>query len=94
LERKAVKERTDIRTPAEEDAATEAVVLRHLLALHPVQVTVEELLREVAEEPEDFARRDAVERAVRDLACVGLLHRSGDLVFPSRAALRFDEIVG
>lgn len=84
----------DIRAPAEEDTATEAAVLRQLLALHPVQVTFEELLREVAADPEDFGERDAVERAVRDLGAAGLLHRSGDLVIPSRAALRLDQLLG
>jgi hypothetical protein len=84
----------DIRTPAEEDARTEAVVLRWLLALHPVQITFDELLREVCEEPEDFAQRDAIERAVRDLVTTGLAHRNGEFVVPSRAALRLDELLG
>jgi len=84
----------DIRTPAEDDAAVEAALLRQLLALHPSQITFGELLREIGAGPEDFAERDAVERAVRDLTAAGLLHRNGDLVLPSRAALRFDELLG
>jgi hypothetical protein len=84
----------EIRTPAEEDAVVEAAVLRQLLTLHPVQIVFEDLVREIAMEPEDFAQRDAVERAVRDLAAAGLLHRRDDLVTPSRAALRFDELLG
>lgn len=83
-----------IRTPIEDDAAIEAAVLRQLLALHPAQVTAEELRREIGGEPEDFVQHDAVERAVRDLTASGLLHRSGDLIVPSRAALRFDELLG
>jgi hypothetical protein len=82
----------DIRTPADDDAIVEAAVLRQLLFLHPVQVTFDELLREIAVEPEDFAQRDAVERAVRDLAAAGLVHRREGFVIPSRAALRFDEL--
>jgi hypothetical protein len=82
-----------IRTPAEEDAAVEAAVLRHLLSLHPVQVVFDELLREIAVDPKDFAQRDAVERAVRDLVVAGLLHRCDEFVIPSRAALRFDELL-
>jgi hypothetical protein len=42
----------------------------------------------------DFAQRDAIERAVRDLVGVGLLFRSDRLVLPTRAALRFNEILG
>lgn len=83
----------DIRTTAEEDAAVEAAVLRQLLALHPTQITVGELLAEIAGDPGDFGERDAVERAVRDLAAAGLVHRHGDFAVPSRAALRFDELL-
>ncbi len=84
----------EIRTPDSEDTTVEAAVLRQLLALHPVQLTVGELVREIAGEPEHFALKDAVERAVRDLAAAGLVNRSGDVVLPSRAALRLDELLG
>lgn len=83
----------EIRVPAEQDAATEAAVLRQLLAAHPAQSSFEELLHDVASDPGDFSQRDAVERAVRDLTACGLLHRNGELVLPSRAALRFDELL-
>lgn len=79
--------------PAEEDAAVTAAVLRHLLALHPAQVTLDELIREMAGGAAGFDHRDAIGRAVRDLAGVGLLHRNGDLVFPTRAAFRFSELL-
>lgn len=84
----------EIRTPAEDDTAIEATVLRQLLALHPVQVTLEEMHRELGIEPEDFAERDAVERAVRDLVAAGLAHRHEEFVIPTRAALRCDELLG
>lgn len=80
------------RTPAAEDTAAEAVVLQQLLSLHPTQLSFEELLRELGD-AEDFARRDAVGRAVRELSAAGLLHRNGDLLAPSRAALRLDELL-
>lgn len=82
------------RTPAEEDAAVESALLAHLLALHPASVSEEELRREFLADPEDFAEADALERAVRDLVAAGLLRRAGDGVVPSRAALRFDELLG
>ncbi len=82
------------RTPDVDDAAIEAAVLRQLLSLYPVQLTLEEAVREVAGGTEDFALTDAVERAVRELTAAGLVHRNGDVVLPSRAALRFDELLG
>jgi hypothetical protein len=83
----------ETRTPAEDDAVVEGAVLRLLLELHPAPISFEELLREIAAGAADFAQRDALERAVRDLAATGLLHRNGDLVLPSRAAVRFDELL-
>ena len=83
----------DSRTPAAEDAATESAVLQQALALHPVQVTVAELVREVGGESPDFARRDAIERAIRDLSSAGLIHSHGAFVMPTRAALRFSELL-
>jgi hypothetical protein len=88
----AMDETDQTRTPAQEDAKSEATVLRWLLALHPVQITFDELLRDVCEESEDFAERDGLERAVRELASSGLVHRNGDFVVPTRAAIRFDEL--
>lgn len=89
-----MEDRDEIRNPVEEDASIEATVLRQLLALHPVQLTLGELVREIAGESGTFALKDGVERAVRELAAAGLAHRSGDVVLPSRAALRFDELLG
>jgi hypothetical protein len=86
-------ETDDSRSPAAEDAANESAVLQQLLDLHPTQVTVTELLREVGGEGAEFDERDALERAVRDLVGAGLLHRRDDFIVPSRAALRFNELL-
>lgn len=86
-------ETDDSWTPATEDAATEAAVLQRLLDFHPVLVTAAELVREVGGESPDFAERDAIERAVRDLTGAGLLHRHDAFVIPTRAALRFSELL-
>lgn len=83
-----------IRTPSEEDRVFETAVLQQLLAIHPNPVTLTELVDEIAGKGCDFAQRDAIERAVHSLAGCGLLHRSAALVLPSRAALRFDELLG
>lgn len=82
------------RATAIQDAIIEAAVLQQLLALHPVQFTLAELVREIGGGSGRFALKDAVERAVRDLAAAGLAHRNGEVVLPSRAALRFDELLG
>jgi len=89
-----VKGPGQIRTPREEDRRFETAVLQQLLAIHPNPVTLAELVDEIAGKGCDFAQRDAIERAVHALAGCGLLHRSEALVLPSRAALRFDELLG
>ncbi len=88
-----MEERDDSRTTVAADSATESAVLQQVLDFHPTQVTLEELVREVGGESAEFAERDAVDRAVRDLGGAGLLRRHGDLVLPTRAALRFNELL-
>jgi len=87
-----VEERENIRSTSGEDAATESAVLQLLLALHPIPVTVEDVVRETGAD-RDPGERDALDRALRELTGAGLIHRSGDLVLPSRAAVRFDELM-
>jgi len=77
-----------------EDAVIESAVLQRLLDLHPTQLTLAELVRDVGGESAGFAERDAVERAVRELSGAGLVHRGGEpFVVPTRAALRFSELI-
>lgn len=83
-----MEESEDIRSTAAEDAALESAALQQVLALHPATITLEELARELGEED-----ADSIERAVRDLVAAGLLRSSGSLVLPTRAALRFDELL-
>jgi hypothetical protein len=80
------------RTTWAEDEDVESVVLRQLLDLHPTRLTLAELRRELCSD-DSFAERDAVERAVRELAAVGLLHQGTEFVVPTRAALRFSELL-
>jgi hypothetical protein len=84
--------REDNWTNGAEDAATESAVLLRVLDLHPIQLTLEELIRDVAGEEPGFAERDAVERAVRELGGAGLLRRRDGLLAPTRAALRFSAL--
>jgi hypothetical protein len=83
----------DKKTTWVEDEGVESAVLRQLLDLHPTHLTLGELVREIGGDRGGFAERDAIERAVRDLAAVGLLHQSDEFVTPTRAALRFSELL-
>lgn len=87
-------DRSQTPSAAAKDPKTESAVLQYILAFHPVQTSLEELLREFDHGSGDAAQRNAVERAVHDLVGSGLLRRSGQLVLPTRAALRFDELLG
>lgn len=78
---------------ARKDEAIQLSLLTLVLALHPAQLSVAELARELSETPEDRGERGDVEQALRDLVGTGLLRRSGESVLPSRAALRFEELV-
>jgi hypothetical protein len=83
----------EYKTTWAEDEDVESAVLQQLLDLHPTRLTLEELAREFGARNSDFAASDAVERAVRDLAGAGLLHRGAEFVAPTRAALRFNELL-
>jgi len=80
-------------TTAEEDCSTRHSVLIAVIDLHPAQVTVSELVRQLSAAPDDFGERDAIEQAVFDLAGLGLLHRHDfrqrpdAFVTPTQAAL-------
>ena len=89
-----LESRDHIRTTGEEDRVFEAAVLQQVLAIHPNPVTLAELVDEIAGKECDFVQRDAIERAVHGLAGCGLLHLIEALVLPTRAALRFDELLG
>jgi hypothetical protein len=81
-------------TNESEDARVESALLQRVLDLHPARMTDAELVRDLAGEDADFAARDAVDRAIRELGGAGLLHRGEDgLITPTRAALHFGELL-
>jgi predicted transcriptional regulator len=88
-----MNESNDNRTTWAEDEEVESAVLQQLLDLHPTQLTVAELVRELGADRAGFAERDAVERAIRDLSAAGLLHEGERFVAPTRAALRFSQLL-
>jgi hypothetical protein len=80
-------------TTRDDDLAMESAVLQRVLHIHPARVTAAELRREVLGEEADFGDCDAVERAAHDLGAVGLVHNRDEFVTPTRAALRFQELI-
>ena len=62
-------------------------VLELLLEHQPALLSVDEVIRAMTAGAEEFAPRDRVENALRDLVAVGLAHRLGAFVFATRAAV-------
>jgi len=79
---------------ARQDLKDQAVVLTHVLAVQPAQLIVPELVREIGAGIAEFSEDDRMERAVRDLTGLGLLRCPGGIVMPTRAAVRFNELLG
>jgi hypothetical protein len=70
-----------------EDDAYEQAVLAHVLISQPTVLRLCDLIREVKPGIGDGNPREAVERAVRELIKVGLLHRQGECILPTPAAV-------
>lgn len=79
-------------SPDPEDAALQADLLSFLLRRHPAQTALGELHGELADRSYGPYDADGVDRAVRDLVHVGLVHRNGEFVLPSRAAVYRDRL--
>ena len=75
---------------ASADRRTEHAVLGFLIDEHPTRLTLDEVL--VAFDPKDYAEKDAIRRAVRELTGAGLLRADGDLIDPTRAAIHFERL--
>ena len=80
--------------PSHEEDLAQQAILAIMLDAHPAQRSIDEIVRELTDRPEEFAERDRIENAIRDLVGAGLLHRHGPFVFTTRAAVRFDELRG
>ena len=81
----------DQRNSGAADEAPPQDVLEHgllhlVLERHPAQLHLDEVVRELAEQ------RFLVDDALAALVGAGLLHRHGDFVTATRAAVRFDEL--
>lgn len=78
---------------AAQDIADQLAVLTHVLALHPTHLRIPDLVRELTGGSADFAESDDMERAIRDLTGVGLLHCACGLVMPTPEALHFNLLI-
>lgn len=78
---------------AAQDQTDQRTILVHVIEALPTSLRLMDLIREVGD-PDDFAKRDAVERAVRDLVKGGLLFRCEDAVLPTRQAVLAYELLG
>jgi len=77
-----------------DDLRDQRVALAHVLAIQPTHLAIPELVRELTGGSEEFAEGDNFERAVLELTLAGLLWCPGGVVLPTRAALRFNELMG
>lgn len=75
-----------------DDGMLQHSLLDHILTEHPIIFTTNELVSELAANPDEFWERDRVERTIRDLTRARLLRCHGPLVLPTRAALYFSEL--
>jgi hypothetical protein len=80
------------RSPAAEDDREQEAILDHLLCEHPDQLTVGELIQEFTRGKDDRPHVNRIEHGVAELIGAGLLHRDGETLRPTRAALRFHRL--
>jgi hypothetical protein len=86
-------DQTTAASNAVEDQNDQRTILVHVIEALPTALRLMDLIREVGNS-DDFAKRDAVERAVRDLVKGGLLFRCEDAVLPTRQAVLAYELLG
>jgi len=84
----------DRSTAQRQDDAIEFAVVAHLAHLHPVQLTVQEAIRELADGSIPGADPIGVQDAIRSLTRAGLLRRHGACIVPTRATLRLVQLWG
>jgi len=84
----------DQRTVADALDEKACALLTFVFEFHPAHLHVDEVMKEMAMDPADVSDCDDVSVALNDLVRVGLLHRHGEFVFASRAAVRSHELRG
>lgn len=76
------------------DLEAQRIVLTKVLALHPTNLTLPDLITEISAESADVAKGDRIEQAVSELADLAILSYLGDFITPSPAAIHFNELTG
>jgi hypothetical protein len=79
-------------TNAEEDAQVERALLVHVMESRPQALRLSDLVRELGD-PEDFAQRDGVERALWELRKRGVVFKAGGAIIPTPGALHVYELL-
>ena len=77
-----------------QDDALQFAIVAHLAYLHPVQLTLAEAIRELADGSIPGADATGVQDAIRSLTRAGLLHTHGACIVPTRATLRLVQLWG
>jgi hypothetical protein len=85
-------DQTKAASTAADDLTTERAILVHVIDTFPTTLRLSDVIREMGD-PDDFAKRDAAERAVRELVRAGLFFRCEGAVLPTRTALRAYELL-
>ncbi|MBK5249520.1 MAG: hypothetical protein JJE50_08825 [Actinomycetales bacterium] len=77
-----------------QDDAIQFAVVAHLASLYPVQLTLAEAIRELADGSIPGADATGVQDAIRSLTRAGLLRPHGAYIVPTRATLRLMQLWG
>jgi hypothetical protein len=77
----------------EEADRRQGAVLLEVLEKHPITLTLEELVRTQTIQRLGDEDAEATEHAITELRRVGLLHRNGDVIAPTLAAIRAEELM-
>lgn len=84
-------QRQPLSTEAEDQNDVRSV-FTHVLWTQPDPLRLSDLILELGES-EEFGERDRIERAVRELVKAGLVFRCGEVVLPTRTALKAYELL-
>jgi hypothetical protein len=82
----------DPSSPEIEDRITQQAVLINLLAEHPTPLTTDELILVVHADPERGDPGGAGQNAIRELVAAGLVHRNGNFLSLTHAAVYFSRL--